>query len=183
MYYVPVSWTYPRTTVNYVPVYSPIVEHRTVEVVDPLLTGDMNRMKRDLADLREELSDLKLEQSISRSNLNDLTSFTYRSRSVSPPPRPISPVYVREAVSPVYYCSVCDDLVTESVYPPPPIRPSTSRESQTSKLSEYVSRQIDLRNLRTRYIPETRPVWIPTAYKNDYPHRRWVTRHTRLSEP
>lgn len=192
MYYVPVTEPYYRLPVStYVPLYSTVLEHKPIEIVPSHVNENLTRVQRELADLREELHDLRLEQSecsictarartFSAAEECSICSARVRRRSVTPEP-------VKRTLSPIHYCSICDDYVIDSPYPPP--LPITSRSSSArrvpsnDKLSEYLSRQIDLQRLRQRQIPETRPVWIPTAYKHNYPHRRWATRHAHFSEP
>ena len=179
MYYVPVSTTFPRAPVTYAPIYPTIVERQPIEIIDSRVNGDVSRMKRELADIREEISELRLERPTTNFIHIEPDYPTYY-RCVSP-----VPLTCTRPLSPAHYCSICDDYVIDSPYPPPssPRWYRTTARLQNDKLSEYLSRQLDLAKLRQRYIPETRPVWIPTAYKNDYSHRRWATRDSRFSEP
>jgi hypothetical protein len=189
MFYVPVTDNYYRLppTNAYIPVYSTSVNRISSEDTNSKLNNDLSRVQRELADLREELKDLRLEKetcricsaSIRSIECDETCSICYpRIRH-----REIEENYSRTS-SPVHYCSICHDYVIDQDYPPSCTPPTKKRNAiEDDKLSEYLSRQLDLQRLRYRYIPEERPVWIPTAYKNDYPNRRWVTRHSNFSEP
>jgi hypothetical protein len=163
MYYVPVTANYWRLPVNYVPVYSTLINRIATEDSNAKLNNDLTNVQKQLAELREELYDLRLEKETCR-----LCSATIQCDEdcliCYPRIRDREENYSR-ATSPVHYCSICQDYVIDQ------------------ELSEYLSRQLDLHRLRHRYIPEPRPVWIPTAYKHDYPHRRWATRQSHFSEP
>lgn len=186
MYYVPVTDNYYKLPTAYVPVYTTVVERRVSEDPHERLKDDLHRMQRDLTDLREELDDLRLENrscricsSSARTNLCDVScTICY--------PRTQLETYSR-SLSPAHYCSICHDYVIEQEYPPPSSpSPRLTRRyviEENDKLSEYLARQMDLRRLRQSYIPSQKPIWIPTAYKHDYPNRRWVTRHSNFSEP
>ncbi|CAF3338076.1 unnamed protein product [Rotaria socialis] len=199
MYYVPVTQSYASLPVTYVPVYSTTINRAA---------NDLSEVKRELADLRGELSNLRLEKETcpicsSTSSITRTIHCDETCRLCAPttqviecdgtcsicyprvPSRERIVTYSRSP-SPVHYCSLCDDYVIDQAYPPPSPRPHkriVKKVKQQDKLSEYLSRQLDLHRLQHRYIPEQRPVWIPTAYKHDYPHRRWVTRESRLAEP
>ncbi|UJR32311.1 hypothetical protein I4U23_019775 [Adineta vaga] len=191
MYYVPVTDSYWRSPVSYVPIYSTAATTNRILVEDSnaRLNNDLTRVQRELADLREELQDLRLEKETCR-----LCSSTVDSSQCDVDcsicySRTRRPSYSRP-VSPVHYCSICHDYVVDqiSISPSPSPRPTSRRPPkkvayEEDKLSEYLSRQLDLQRLRQRRIPEERPVWIPTAYKHDYPHRRWATRQSYFSEP
>ncbi|CAF1172678.1 unnamed protein product [Rotaria sordida] len=193
MFYVPVTDSYLRLPVTCVPVYSTSVDRTLSE--NSKLNNDLFQVKKELAELRDELSDLRLEKEtcpICSSKLSTTRSIQCDENcSVCYPRirnREKEENYFRTS-SPVHYCSICDDYVIDEAFPPPSPRPYkriTRTKKQTEeqdKLSEYLSRQLEIQRLRQRYIPEQRPVWIPTAYKRDYPHRRWVTRQSHLSEP
>ena len=197
MYYAPVTDSYYPLPVTYVPVYPTLIERRTPEYVPRRSNDDLSRVQKELEDLREELNDLRLEKSsCSICSSTSRASRAAEDCSICSSRYRISPVqetYSRPP-SPVHYCSICDDYVIDSPYPPPPPSPRVSISSprlyraapkrvSDDRSSEYLSRQVDLQGLRHRYVPETRPVWIPTAYKHGYPHRRWATRHSRFSEP
>ena len=175
MYYVPVTDNYYRIPSSYIPVDD--------------TNSKLNKVQKELAELREELNDLRLEKETCRLcspptrtiQCDETCSICY-----SRPREEYSP---SRKPSPVHYCSICHDYVIDQTYPPPPLSPPSHKKKTKKKveyddkLSEYLSRQIDLQRLQPRYIPEERPVWIPTAYKHDYPHRRWATRESKFSEP
>ncbi|CAF2529492.1 unnamed protein product [Rotaria sp. Silwood2] len=194
MFYVPVTDSYVRLPVTYVPVYSTSIDRTLSEYSSSRLNNDLSEVKKELAELREELSDLRLEKetcpicsstvSTTRSvQCDENCSICYpRIRS-----REREENYFRTS-SPVHYCSICHDYVIDEAFPSPSPRPytrtiKTKKVEEQDKLSEYLSRQLEMQRLRQRYIPEQRPVWIPTAYKQGYPHRRWVTRQSNFSEP
>ncbi len=187
MFYVPVTANYWRLPVNYFPVYSTLTNRIATEDSNVKLNNDLTNVQKQLAELREELYDLRLEKDTCR-----LCSATIQSNQCDEDcsicyPRIREENYSR-ATSPVHYCSICHDYVIDQEYPPPSprsYRTVTKKKPHIveDKLSEYLSRQLDLHRLRHRYIPEPRPVWIPTAYKHDYPHRRWATRQSHFSEP
>lgn len=179
MYYVPVTDNYYKLPTAYVPVYTSSIDRRLNDDHNDRLKNDLNRVQRDLASLRNELNDLRLENrscricsvSIPKIECDETCSICY----------PRTSTYSRPS-SPVHYCSICHDYVVDREYPP--LR-TTRRYSveENDKLSEYLSRQLDQQRLRLRYIPQERPIWIPTAYKHDYPYRRWTTRYSNFSEP
>lgn len=191
MYYVPATDTYCRLPASYVPVYSTPVTRISWDDSNVKLTNDLTRVQSELAELRQELNGLRLEKETCR-----LCSSTIQSYQCDtdcsicyPCIREREENYSR-ASSPVHYCSICHDYVIDQEYPPlsPSPRPYSriakkKPEYYDDKLSEYLYRQLELQRLRHRYIPEERPIWIPTAYKHDYPYRRWVTRQSYLSEP
>ncbi|CAF1226696.1 unnamed protein product [Adineta ricciae] len=190
MYYVPVTDTYYRVPVSHVPIYPTVTTTRLlVDDSNAKLNNDLTRVQKELADLREELADLRLEKDITCrlcSSRIESTPCDLDCIICYPPTRRLS--YSRSP-SPVHYCSICHDYVTDETYvSPPSLRPSSTRPKkklryEEDRLSEYLSRQLDLQRLRGRPIPEELPVWIPTAYKQDYPHRRWATRQSYFSEP
>lgn len=193
MYYVPVTNTYYELpTTGYIPVYSTSTSRLFTEDSSSKLNNDLSKVKRELAELRDELSDLRLEKEICRLCLSSSSKRTIEcdeSCSICYPCiREREENYSRVS-SPIHYCSICHDYVIDQEYPPPSpcsyrrITTKTIEIEKEDKLSEYLSRQLDLQRLRQRYIPEERPIWIPTAYKHDYPNRRWVTRHAHFSEP
>lgn len=188
MYYVPVTDNYYSLPTAYIPVYTTENDRRVIDDPNTRLKDELNRVQRDLTNLREELSDLRLENrscricsSSNRTNLCDETCLICYPRIRL---REQEENYSRSS-SPVHYCSICHDYVIAREYPPPPSPQLTRRYviEESDKLSEYLSRQMDLRRLRQGYIPKEKPIWIPTAYKHDYPNRRWVTRHSNYSEP
>lgn len=199
MYYVPVTTTNTtscyRSPTGYIPVYTTSCESSNSYV----LNNDLSRVKKELAEIREELSDLRFEKQTCR--LCSSASASASSKRTKSCDETCSICYPRKyereenyyrSSSPIHYCSICHDYVIDQEYPPPPpVSPCSSRKysvqidytEKEDKLSEYLSRQLDLQRLRQRYIPQQRPVWIPTAYKHDYPNRRWATRHAHFSEP
>ncbi len=203
MFYVPATDSFYRVPVTYVPVYPTTI---SIEDSSSKVNNDISKVKRELAELRDELDDLRFEKETCR--LCSPTTRTVRcddtcrlcstaSRSIQCDDVTCTICYPRiqkreenysRSPSPVHYCSICDDYVIDETYPLPSPRPykritKKKNDFEEDKLSEYLSRQLDLQRLRQRYIPEQRPVWIPTAYKHDYPYRRWVTRHSTFSEP
>jgi hypothetical protein len=193
MFYVPVTDNYYRlpATNTYIPVYSTSTDRISSEDTNSKLNNDLSRVKRELADLREELRDLRLEKETCRICSSSIRSIECdETCSICYPRirrREREENYSRTS-SPIHYCSICHDYVIDEEYPPSSPRSYTTTTKKRNpieedKLSEYLSRQIDLQRLRHRYIPEERPVWIPTAYKNDYPNRRWITRQSHFSEP
>jgi hypothetical protein len=205
MFYVPVTDTYCRLPITYVPVYSTTIDRTSNENSSSKLNYDVSKVKRELEELREELDDLRLEKESCRlcSPKTRIIRCDDTCRLCSPTTRSIqcdetcSICYPRirereetysRSPSPVHYCSICRDYVideTVSRSSPRPYKTIIKKKDDVNedKLSEYLSRQLDLERLRPRYIPEERPIWIPTAYKHDYPHRRWATRHANFSEP
>jgi len=193
MYYVPVTDSYYRLSPTYVPVYKSIAVDES--------NSKLDQVQKELANLRDELRDLRLEKdscrlcSASRHSIDsDETCSICYSRSYSRPKEEIYQPQPRRSssASPIHYCSICQDYVIDRPYPPPPSPPQSpsfsikkpkKKVQYNDKLSEYLSRQIDVERLHPRYIPEERPVWIPTAYKHDYPHRRWITRQSNFSQP
>jgi len=193
MFYVPVTDNYYRLPTTYIPVYSTSTNKLLSEDSNWKLNNELSKVQKELTELREELNNLRFEKetcpicspSIRSIQCDDTCSICYPRTRI----REIEENYSRIS-SPVHYCSICDDYVIDENVPPPPPSPrrykritKKKNEIEEDKLSEYLSRQLELQRLRHRYIPEERPVWIPTAYKHDYPHRRWVTRHSNLSEP
>jgi hypothetical protein len=189
MFYVPVTDNYHRLPTSYIPVYSTSIDRDT----NFKLNNDLNEVQKELAYLREELNDLRSEKetclicSSRRRSIpcDENCSICYpHTRRI----REREENYSRTS-SPVHYCSICHDYVVDQEYPPPSPRSYkrlTRKKHETEyedKLSEYLSRQLDLQRLHPRYIPEEKPIWIPTAYKNDYPHRRWMSRQSNFSEP
>jgi len=185
---VPVTDSYYRVSPTYVPVYPTLTNRILIEDSNYKLNNDLNKVQKELSELREELNDLRSEKETCRLctpsiQCDDTCTICYprirvreREENYSRPP------------SPVHYCSICNDYVIDETRPPPSPRPykrikKKKNEIEEDKLSEYLSRQLDLQRLRHRYIPQERPVWIPTAYKHDYPNRRWVTRQSNFSEP
>ena len=186
MYYVPATTNFWQPPVTYVPVYSTAADRTYTDTAK--VNEDLSRVRKELVELREELSDLRSDKSNCsicstarrRSSYSEVKNSTYY-----PCPRPIQDAYYHPS-SPIHYCSICHDYVIDDDNPPRSYSsfPRRTRLVEDDKLSEYLARQIDLQRLRHRYIPpEHRPIWIPTGYKNDYPHRRWVTRHAHFSEP
>lgn len=191
MFYVPVTESYYRLSPTYIPVSNTRTDDSNAKLTE---------VQKELAVLREELKDLRSEKescricSASRQayESDDTCSICYeRLRS-----RPREENYSRRPLSPspsssVHYCSICQDYVIDQLYPPPlSSSPSHAHRKKPKKhveyndgLPEYLSRQIDLQRLHPRYVPNERSVWIPTAYKHDYPHRRWATRQSHFSEP
>lgn len=202
MYYVPVTESYVKLPVSYVPLYSTTIDRTYVESTTAKLSNDLSQVKKELADIRGELTGIRLEKEKCPICLvHSIEATTQPNRcdetcSICYPRvhhHKLEETYSRP-LSPVHYCPICSDYVIDQDYPPPSPSPSprlhrrTSRvkyecEPEVDKLSEYLSRQLDLHRLRHRYIPQQRPVWIPTAYKQDYPHRRWATRDSNFSEP
>ncbi len=191
MFYVPVTENYYRLPTAYIPVYSTSTARLLSEDSNFKLNNDLSRVQKELSELREELNDLRLEKETCRicsSRRRSIQCDEYCSIC-----NPRIRIQEREenysrTPSPVHYCSICHDYVIDQAYPPPSPRPYRSiikkkDEVEEDKLSEYLSRQLDLQRLCHRYIPQERPIWIPTAYKHDYPHRRWITRNSKLSEP
>lgn len=192
MYYVPVTDNYYRLPTAYIPVYTTSTNVNSSEDTKFKLNNDLSRVKRDLADLREELNDLRLEKetcrlcSLPRRSIecDETCTICYPRTRL----REREEKYSRPS-SPIHYCTICHDYVVDEEYPPlsprstKKITKTTYEVEEEDRLSEYLSRQLDLQRLRYRYIPEERPIWIPTAYKHDYPHRRWVTRQSNFSEP
>ena len=189
MYYLPVNANYYPLPATYVPIYSTLIEQRTPEYVPRLANNDLSRVENELKELRGELKDLRLEKAFCSicSSASRANRWIEDCSICSPRPR-ASPV--RQTYSPppstVHYCSLCAGYVIDLPYPP---SASVSAycvcpyRAALAKSSEYLSRQIDLAGLHHRYVPEMRPAWIPTAYKQDYPHRRWIARHSYLSDP
>ena len=189
MFYVPATDNYYRLPVTntYIPVYTTSLSRTSSDDTSTKFSNDLSRVRNELADLREELRDLRLEKETCRiCSGSTRTIICDTTCTICYPPiryREIETSYTRPS-SPVHYCSICHDYVIERQYPPTYTPPITKKNSvENDKLSEYLSRQLDLQRLNYRYIPEERPVWIPTAYKNDYSHRRWVTRNAKFSEP
>ncbi|CAF1157007.1 unnamed protein product [Adineta steineri] len=194
MYCVPVTTNYWRTPVSYVPTYPTLSSQILLDNTNARLSYDLTKAQNELSNLREELTDLRLEREIcpictSVLPLNTYyedCSICYRRALI----RERELLYSR-TLSPVHYCNICDDYVVDDVHTPSPSSASFNKKTttkknhihETDKLSEYLTRQLDLHRLRHRYIREQRPIWIPTAYKQDYPYRRWLTRSARLSEP
>lgn len=195
MYYVPVTEAYWRAPVNYVPIYTPTTSRVVVEHSNTQLSNDLTRVQRELADLREELRGMRLENETcylcSSNYLSDHFDPDCPICCPPPPPPPPRREICTRSTSPVHYCSICDDYVIDEVRysvpsTPPPRRPRTAVKYSSyadDKLSEYLTRKLELHRLKQRALREERPVWIPTAYKQDYPHRRWLTRSSPLSEP
>jgi hypothetical protein len=191
IFYVPVTDSYYRVSPTYVPVYSTLTNRILVEDSNYKLNNDVNKVQKELSELRKELNDLRFEKETCRLCTPSRRSIQCDDTCTICYPR----IRIREKEenysrppSPVHYCSICDDYVIDEICPPPSPRPykritKKKNEIEEDKLSEYLSRQIDLQRLRHRYIPQERPVWIPTAYKHDYPNRRWVTRQSNFSEP
>jgi hypothetical protein len=88
----------------------------------------------------------------------------------------------------VYYCDGCHRYVEERVYSAGPrvrtklpnttYQDSYKRPPPYSGPFEHLARRITLNELQTESPPSTAPAqhsrhWIPTGYKNVYPHRRW----------
>ena len=196
MFYMPVNDDYDRLPVTYIPVYSTSINRTSNEHSNSRVNNDLTKVQKELAEIREELNDLRLEKAACP--ICSPTSSTTRSIQCGDDCSicyPRTRIRQREenysrASSPVHYCSICQDYVVDQEFPPPSTsRPYTraikkkSEIADKDKLSEYLSRQLDLQQLHPRYIPEHRPIWIPTAYKHDYPNRRWATRSSHFSEP
>ena len=193
MYYVPVTEKYWSLPVAYVPYHSTPVDRLSFEESTSKLNDDLSQVKGEIDELRGELSDLRLEKDICprcfaylstrrRIRCDEDCRLCYpRSRSCS---REREVTY-RRIPSPIHYCSICRDYVIDDIHPPPTLsrHKSITKKLQEDKLSEYLSRQLELQRIRDRYTPKERPTWIPTAYKNDYPYRRWLTRSSYFSEP
>lgn len=185
MYYVPVTDNYYKLPTVYIPVYSCSTDHQIKDNRCENLKDDLSRVQRDLANIREDLNDLRWENRCCRiCSVSTRTVVCDETCSIC---YPCTQTCYRPS-SPVHYCSICHDYVIDRDYPPPKSTPSprTPRKcviQEDDKLSEYLCRQLDLQRLRQRYIPQERPIWIPTAYKHDYPHRRWAIRHSNFSEP
>ncbi|CAF1052786.1 unnamed protein product [Rotaria sp. Silwood1] len=194
MFYVPATDSYLRLPVSYVPVYSTTLDQTLSENSNLKLNNDIYQVKKELAELREELSDLRLEKEtcpICSSTVSTKRPIQCDESCTICYPRIRNQErddnYFRTS-SPIHYCSICHDYVIDETYSRISPRPSqrttkTKKIEEQDKLSEYLSRQLEIQRLRQSYIPEQRPVWIPTAYKQDYPHRRWVTRQLHFSEP
>ena len=181
MYCVPVTTNYVSLPVSYVPAYSTALDRALLEESNSRLSDDLSRTRRELVDLREEVSDLRLEKDlcplcsrrviIPSSYVCDVTCLICYPRPYS---RLADNLRYRTASS-VHYCSLCHDYVMDLTYPISSSLALTIVEEE-DKLSDYLSRQLELYRLRNPRIPEYRPIWVPTAYKSDYPYRRWVTR-------
>jgi hypothetical protein len=195
MYRTPVTDNYDKLPVTYIPVYSTSL-NRTSSEHSGYNYNDLSKIQRELAELREEVKDLRLAKASCRicsgaptrsSRCGDDCSICYpRTRSRS---RQREENYSRPS-SPAHYCSICHDYVIDQEFPPASTSFSYRRDNKKKreiededKLPEYLSRQLDMQHLHPRYIPEERPTWIPTAYKQDYPHRRWATRSAHFSDP
>lgn len=181
MYYVPVTDNHYRLPTVYVPIYSTATDQSSRGGTNEKLKDDLSRVRRDLASLRGELNDLRLENEAcricspaTRSILCDETCSICYPR---PRPQERKESYSRSS-SPVHYCSICQDYVIGQEYPP--LSPRSTRSSSKNGYTIEKNDRLSAYEL-DRYIPETRPVWIPTAYKQDYPHRRWTTRQSYFS--
>lgn len=188
MYYVPVTTDYVRLPTTYVPIYPTALDRALIEQSNSRLSNDLFRVRKELAELREELTELRLEQDTCPLCLASLTTTrTYicdTSCSICYPylnRRTLDDSSYRTSPT-VHYCSICHDYVMDLTYPPPYSCTEYIKEKE-DKLTEYLSRQLELYRLRYGRATSARSTWIPTAYKNDYPYRRWVTRRSYFSEP
>jgi ribosomal protein L37AE/L43A len=85
---------------------------------------------------------------------------------------------------PMYYCERCRSFIEEPAYSVvTKIRaktPTTTYQDSYTRppYSSPLARRITLNELQTQPLPSSTPAqhprhWIPTGYKNAYPHRRW----------
>lgn len=175
-----VSYRYPcESTVSYQYPYEIVVKR---EDRNNGFVPETTAIRRDLKQIKNDIREIKQRQPSSayyvlkeESSSNVYCPICNSSTSKSQP-KQCSEI-------PLYYCEKCQSFVEKRPYTLGPIirsmTPTTTyQDSYQRPTYSATHRRITLNELQTEHPPSSAPAqhprhWIPTASKNNYPHRRW----------